>query len=51
MQVNEVFLFLEEPKMQTNSTGQRVQRQLQTTPQTVQRLDSLDLSILHFIPG
>lgn len=44
MQVNKAFHFLEEPKMQTNSTGQRAQRELQTTPQTVQGLDSLDLS-------
>lgn len=30
--------------MQTNSTGQRARRQPQTTPQTVQGLDNLDLS-------
>lgn len=30
--------------METNSTRQRVQRQLQTSPQTVQGLDGLDLS-------
>lgn len=44
MYANEVFTFLEEPKMQSNCTGQRVQRQLQTTTQSGFRLDSLDLN-------
>lgn len=44
LQVNEVVIFLEEPKMHNNSTGQRAERQLQTVPRRVRGLDALDLS-------